>query len=56
MESGVRRGHNNIYSRCRQCGAIIEKTGNKKLYCSECAREKERERKRKIAYKYRVAK
>lgn len=44
MESGVRRGHNNIYSRCRQCEAIIEKTGNKKLYCSECARESALER------------
>lgn len=29
MESGVRRGHNNIYSRCRQCGAIIEKTATR---------------------------
>lgn len=53
---GVRRGHGNIYSRCKQCGAIIEKTGNKRLYCNKCAKEKERERKRKIAYKYRIAK
>lgn len=44
------------YSRCKQCGSIIEKTGNKRLYCQQCAREKERERKRKIAYKYRIAK
>lgn len=44
------------YSRCKQCGSIIEKTGNKRLYCRQCAREKERERKRKIAYKYRIAK
>lgn len=44
------------YSRCKQCGSIIEKTGNKKSYCNKCATEKERERKRKIAYKYRIAK
>jgi len=44
------------YSRCKQCGAIIEKTGNKRLYCEKCAKIKERERKRKIAYKYRIAK
>lgn len=52
----VRRGHKNRYSRCRQCGAIIEKTGNRKTYCGECARKRERERKRKAAYKYRTAK
>lgn len=44
------------YSRCKQCGSIIEKTGNKRMYCYKCAKEKERERKRKIAYKYRIAK
>lgn len=44
------------YSRCKQCGSIIEKTGNKRMYCNKCAKEKERERKRKIAYKYRIAK
>lgn len=44
------------YKRCKSCGKLIEKVGNKKTYCEECAREKEKERKRKIAYKYRVAK
>ena len=44
------------YSRCKQCSVIIEKTGNKRLYCEKCAKAKERERKRKIAYKYRIAK
>lgn len=44
------------YSRCKQCGLMIEKTGNKRLYCDKCAKAKERERKRKIAYKYRIAK
>ena len=52
----VRRGHNNKYSRCKRCGVIIEKTGNKRLYCYDCATLNERERKRKIAHKYRVAK
>lgn len=52
----VKRGHKNIYLRCKQCGVLIEKTGNKRLYCNKCASYRERERKRKIAYKYRVAK
>ncbi len=36
---GVKRGHNNKYTRCKQCGALIEKTGNKKMYCGECKRK-----------------
>ena len=24
------------YSRCKRCGGIIEKTGNKRLYCDDC--------------------
>jgi len=44
------------YKRCKTCRDIIEKTNNKKLFCNECAKNNERERKRKIAYKYRVAK
>lgn len=42
--------------RCECCGKLIKKNGNKKKYCNECGNQKERERKRKIAYKYRVAK
>lgn len=34
------------YHRCKQCGAIIEKTGNKRLYCMQCANEKKLESKR----------
>lgn len=30
------------YSRCKQCGGLIEKTGNKKMYCDKCAIEKTR--------------
>lgn len=44
------------YKRCKRCGNLIENTGNKKMYCSKCLSNNERERKRKIAYKYRVAK
>lgn len=44
------------YSRCERCGSIIEKTGNRRMYCEKCAKEKERERKQKIASKYRIAK
>lgn len=35
------------YARCKQCGSLIEKTGNKRLYCDECAKEKELERYKK---------
>lgn len=34
------------YIRCKQCSSIIEKTGNKRLYCAKCAKEKELESKR----------
>ena len=39
----VRRGHNNKYSRCKRCGGIIEKTGNRILYCNNCKHEKQLE-------------
>lgn len=35
------------YKRCKQCGAIIEKTGNKRLYCDKCKRICELDRYRK---------
>lgn len=50
---GLNRGKNKKYKRCKECGALIENTGNKKSYCEECADNRERERKRRIAYKYR---
>lgn len=53
---GLKYSSRKGYIRCKQCGVLIEKTGNKHLYCNKCAKEKERTRKRKIAYKYRVAK
>lgn len=33
---GVRQ--HRTYSRCRQCGGIIEKTGNRRMYCDDCKR------------------
>lgn len=30
------------YKRCKECGKLIEKTGNKKIYCNECAKEVEK--------------
>ena len=35
------------YARCKQCGSLIEKTGNKRLYCYKCAKEKKLERYKK---------
>lgn len=48
---GVRRGHGNIYSRCKQCGSVIEKTGNRRLYCNQCVRERELKRYKKYNQK-----
>ena len=53
---GLKYSSRNGYKRCKRCGCLIENTGNKKMYCDDCATEQERERKRKIAYKYRIAK
>lgn len=35
------------YSRCKQCGAIIEKTNNRILYCKKCAKQVDREKAKK---------
>lgn len=40
------------YSRCERCGGIIEKTGNKRLYCDDCALIKKKESNRKADKKY----
>lgn len=50
---GVKRGRNVKYKRCVECGALIYNSGNRKMYCDECAKERERKRKRNIAHKYR---
>ena len=53
---GLKYSSRKGYKRCKKCGSLIENTCNKKMYCDECAEKNERERKRQIAYKYRVAK
>lgn len=40
---GLKRGRNKQYKRCKECGALIEKIGNKKMYCDECADKKRKE-------------
>lgn len=40
------------YSRCKQCGSIIEKTGNKRMYCDKCAEISKMESNRKANKKY----
>lgn len=44
---GLRRGHKNIYSHCKCCGKMIEKIGNKRLYCDECKKIRELDRYKK---------
>lgn len=39
------------YSRCKQCGGIIEKTGNKRLYCNDCRKQNNLERYKKYNQK-----
>ena len=38
----LKRGRNKQYKRCKKCGKLIEKTGNKKSYCNECAKDVEK--------------
>ena len=33
---GLKYSSRKGYSRCKRCGGIIEKTGNKRLYCNDC--------------------
>lgn len=40
------------YLRCRQCGDLIEKTGNKKMYCSRCAAFRKKESNKKADKRY----
>lgn len=44
---GLQRGRNKQYKRCKECGALIEKTGNRLQYCSNCKRKMELERYKK---------
>ena len=44
------------YKHCKECGKLIEKTGNKKLYCSECADKRKKESNKKSDKKYKTKK
>ncbi len=41
------------YIRCADCGVLVKQKSNCNKYCSDCANENEKTRKRSIAYKYR---
>lgn len=41
------------YSRCKQCGSMIEKTGNKRLYCDKCSIQITKNNWKKASKKYR---
>lgn len=47
---GVRK--HKKYKRCKECGKLIENTGNKKSYCSDCAKERKKKSNRKSDKKY----
>lgn len=36
----LKRGRNKQYRRCKECGNLIEITGNKKEYCNDCAKKR----------------
>lgn len=40
------------YKRCKECGKMIEKTGNKKMYCNKCADKKKKASNRVSDKKY----
>ena len=39
---GLKYSSRKGYKRCKRCGCLIENTGNKKMYCDECANEVEK--------------
>ena len=52
----LRRGHKNIYFRCKQCGSMIEKINNHDFsskYCDKCRKIIIKEQTRKRVQKYR---
>lgn len=40
------------YKRCKECGGLIEDTGNKKMYCKECAKKRKKNSNRLSDEKY----
>lgn len=51
---GLKYSSRKGYRRCKQCGSIIEKTGNKRLYCDMCAKEITKDNWKKASKKYRI--
>lgn len=41
------------YKRCKSCGGLVENTGNKKMYCDDCAKKSTKENWKKASSKYR---
>ena len=50
---GLKYSSRNFYKRCEQCGALIEKTNNRVMYCESCKHEKQLEWQRKSMKKIR---
>ena len=49
---GLKYSSRKGYKRCKRCGGLIENTGNKKMYCNDCAILNKYESNRKADIKY----
>ena len=50
---GLKYSSRKGYKRCKRCGSLIENTGNKKMYCDECKKEKKKTKWKNTSKKYR---
>lgn len=50
---GLKYSSRKGYKRCKRCGVLIENTGNKKMYCNECAMINKKESNKQADKKYR---
>ena len=50
---GLKYSSRKGYKRCKRCGSLIENTGNKKMYCDECKKEKTKTNWKNASKKYR---
>ena len=50
---GLKYSSRKGYKRCECCGKMIENTGNKKMYCDECKKEKTKINWKNASKKYR---
>ncbi len=50
---GLKRNSRKTYMRCRRCGALLVKTGNRRMYCAPCQKLSRRQSLQKAARKYR---